>query len=636
MSSLTPRSDLTRLISSSKRLALDAAHDVAEHLHEAPVGVPREALVLGLRGQTLHRLVVEAEVQDGVEHARHRLARTRAHGDEQRVLGVAELLAGALLERRQRLVDLLVEAVGEAVLAHVGDARLGRDREPARHPVGAQDARHLRDVGALAAKELAHVPRALGELVDPFRRHPAGDPTGPRRGASGFPRGARACRRSRARPGAARARRRAASRPAAGRWRRPGRRAPPAPAGTSPPRRPWHTTPPAAPENPLRCSRSPHEAHAASCGARPAASRSLRRKASWLACPARAGSAVEQRELVAEQVVDAGMRLGGVEQAPDRVARARGGVERAAVLAQARIARDGLGRGHGEQVAAPLVQDEVEAEERLEPAAEAAARAAHALGDRAHLAALRGIQVQDAVGLAVAQRAQDDALDLHRAGHDTPAILCEVMAKITVYSTEPCSFCERAKQLLKIRELEFDEINLAKDPAGRAQLVEETGMLSFPQIVDRRGRASAASSSSCRPTRAAAWPSSPRRPPSAPAPRARLAALARVRPAPRGDELDHRRRRSAGTARPRRRWTRNSFWKAPRTPSAWRKSSIVAPPAARPACSASRTATAQRVALRAREAARRAQRVDARAEERLVGVDVARRPRCAAGRAGRP
>ncbi len=57
------------------------------------------------------------------------------------------------------------------------------------------------------------------------------------------------------------------------------------------------------------------------------------------------------------------------------------------------------------------------------------------------------------------------------------------MAKITLYSTDPCSFCVRAKQLLKLRKLEFDEVNLAKDPAGRAQLVEETGMLSFPQIV---------------------------------------------------------------------------------------------------------------------------------------------------------
>jgi glutaredoxin 3 len=57
------------------------------------------------------------------------------------------------------------------------------------------------------------------------------------------------------------------------------------------------------------------------------------------------------------------------------------------------------------------------------------------------------------------------------------------MAKITVYSTEPCSFCERAKQLLELRKLSFEEINLAKDPAGRLELVEKTGMLSFPQIV---------------------------------------------------------------------------------------------------------------------------------------------------------
>ena len=57
------------------------------------------------------------------------------------------------------------------------------------------------------------------------------------------------------------------------------------------------------------------------------------------------------------------------------------------------------------------------------------------------------------------------------------------MAKITVYSTEPCSFCERAKQLLELRKLSFEEINLSKDPAGRAELVDKTGMFSFPQIV---------------------------------------------------------------------------------------------------------------------------------------------------------
>jgi glutaredoxin 3 len=57
------------------------------------------------------------------------------------------------------------------------------------------------------------------------------------------------------------------------------------------------------------------------------------------------------------------------------------------------------------------------------------------------------------------------------------------MSQITVYSTDPCSFCSRAKELLNLRGLDYEEINLSKDPAGRAELVEKTGMFSFPQIV---------------------------------------------------------------------------------------------------------------------------------------------------------
>jgi glutaredoxin 3 len=54
---------------------------------------------------------------------------------------------------------------------------------------------------------------------------------------------------------------------------------------------------------------------------------------------------------------------------------------------------------------------------------------------------------------------------------------------ITVYSTDPCSFCSHAKALLRKRGIEFDEVNLGKDPAGRAELIAKTGMMSFPQIV---------------------------------------------------------------------------------------------------------------------------------------------------------
>jgi glutaredoxin 3 len=57
------------------------------------------------------------------------------------------------------------------------------------------------------------------------------------------------------------------------------------------------------------------------------------------------------------------------------------------------------------------------------------------------------------------------------------------MSEVTVYTTEPCSFCARVKGLLKARNVEFSEVNLAKDPAGRAELVHRTGMMSFPQVL---------------------------------------------------------------------------------------------------------------------------------------------------------
>ncbi|MGC2373189.1 MAG: glutaredoxin domain-containing protein [Solirubrobacteraceae bacterium] len=55
--------------------------------------------------------------------------------------------------------------------------------------------------------------------------------------------------------------------------------------------------------------------------------------------------------------------------------------------------------------------------------------------------------------------------------------------QITVYTTEPCSFCARVKGLLEARGLEFSEVNLSKDPTGRVELASRTGMMSFPQVL---------------------------------------------------------------------------------------------------------------------------------------------------------
>jgi len=57
------------------------------------------------------------------------------------------------------------------------------------------------------------------------------------------------------------------------------------------------------------------------------------------------------------------------------------------------------------------------------------------------------------------------------------------MSKVTVYSTEPCSFCNRVKAMLKAKGIEFVEVNLSKDPEGRVALASKTGMMTFPQVL---------------------------------------------------------------------------------------------------------------------------------------------------------
>jgi glutaredoxin 3 len=57
------------------------------------------------------------------------------------------------------------------------------------------------------------------------------------------------------------------------------------------------------------------------------------------------------------------------------------------------------------------------------------------------------------------------------------------MNRLTIYTTEPCGYCRTAKALLDKRGIPYEEINLAKDPSGRAELVRQTGMMTFPQVI---------------------------------------------------------------------------------------------------------------------------------------------------------
>ena len=87
--------------------------------------------------------------------------------------------------------------------------------------------------------------------------------------------------------------------------------------------------------------------------------------------------------------------------------------------------------------------------------------------------------MEDAIGFPVAQAAEDDRFGLYGTSH---AILSEV-PRVTIYTTEPCGFCRVAKSLLQKRNVAYSEISLAKDPVSRTELVQLTGMMTFPQVV---------------------------------------------------------------------------------------------------------------------------------------------------------
>ena len=202
-------------------------------------------------------------------------------------------------------------------------------------------------------------------------------------------------------------------------------------------------------------------------------------------------------------------------------------------------------------------------------------------------------------------------------GIDT--ILIEVMSRITVYTTEPCGYCRTAKALLKKRNIPFEEINLAKDPEGRAELVRLTGMMTFPQVVidgePIGGYQELVAADRVRPARRVQ-----RGPAGAPRPPAGSARRRRSRARPRAACAPGRRSRTHGC--PSRRWIRNWSWNDAVRPVG--RAEVVDRGALglEPGLQRRDDRVAQRDALRPAEPVRGPQRVQPGAEQRLVGVDV--------------
>jgi len=56
------------------------------------------------------------------------------------------------------------------------------------------------------------------------------------------------------------------------------------------------------------------------------------------------------------------------------------------------------------------------------------------------------------------------------------------MKKITIYTTTTCPYCDRAKALLKRKNLPFEEINVEDENARNLMVQKANGRQTVPQI----------------------------------------------------------------------------------------------------------------------------------------------------------
>jgi len=56
------------------------------------------------------------------------------------------------------------------------------------------------------------------------------------------------------------------------------------------------------------------------------------------------------------------------------------------------------------------------------------------------------------------------------------------MAKVKVYSTPTCPWCHRAKDYLKEKKVDFEDINVAEDQDAAQEMIEKSGQMGVPVL----------------------------------------------------------------------------------------------------------------------------------------------------------
>ncbi len=56
-------------------------------------------------------------------------------------------------------------------------------------------------------------------------------------------------------------------------------------------------------------------------------------------------------------------------------------------------------------------------------------------------------------------------------------------ARVVMYATTYCGYCERARRLLRARRIPYDEVDVTRDPGTRRRVISETGHRTVPVIL---------------------------------------------------------------------------------------------------------------------------------------------------------
>jgi len=156
-----------------QQVSVHAHHNVAVHLDEPAVAVEGEPLVPAAGGKALDGVVIQAQVQNRVHHARHGNTGSRANRKQQGVVRIGEFLAHDRLDLGQGLLHVRFQGIIQSHCVLILDTLLGGHGKARGNRNTQSD--HFSQICSLAAQQILHSGMPIGlpvtEKIRPLAAH---------------------------------------------------------------------------------------------------------------------------------------------------------------------------------------------------------------------------------------------------------------------------------------------------------------------------------------------------------------------------------------------------------------------------------------------------------------------------------